>query len=330
MRGDDLLNIIEAIHAAGLDSACWPRALQLTTEALDGVGATFEVLDKTRFAHTAFYSFGIPPAHQLEYADHYLAVSPRVRAALRHPNGHVHWDYQILDEAEMGRDPFYADFLPRLGMRYAVAGTIRQTDDEFAAFAVQRSAKQGHVGRREIALMRRLVPHVQQAFDVARRLKGTGDARESLERTLDWLSDGVALVRADGKIMHANESFQTIARRNDGIRIRKGLIEFADAEAYAKFNGAVASVLRLRAGQPDSPAADFTAARSAGAQPYFVSVRPLLGKPASQQPSQAVAMVFVRDPQGARRCGNRRAARPVRAHRSRGRARSGPAVGRCA
>jgi DNA-binding CsgD family transcriptional regulator len=297
MAHSDLLAVVGAIHAAGLDDAHWPRALAAIRELVGGVGATFEVIDKNRFAPTAFHSVGIPPVRQIEYADYYLAINPRVRAGLLTPAGHVHCDYQIIDEAAMRRDPFYADFLPQIGLRYFVAGTIRQTEDEFAVFAIQRSTKQGHVGGREIALMRRLVPHMQQAFDVARRLKGAGEARDVLECTLDCLADGVALLRADGTVIYANESFRAIARRNDGIRIRKNTIEFTDSEARTRFKAAIASVLRLRAGEADSAAGtDFMAARSAGGLSYLVSVRPLLGGAVRKQPSTAVAIVFARDP----------------------------------
>src|SRR5262249_61284855 len=50
---------------------------------------------------------------------------------------------------------------------------------------------------------------------------GAGEARHSLERALDWLADGVAVVRADGVVVYANATLQAIARRNDGIRLRK-------------------------------------------------------------------------------------------------------------
>jgi DNA-binding CsgD family transcriptional regulator len=166
----------------------------------------------------------------------------------------------------------------------------------FAVFAIQRSAKQGHVGKREIGLMRQLVPHVQQAFDVARRLKGAGETRDVLERTLDCLAGGVALLGADGSVIYANESFRAIVRRNDGICVRKNAIEFADSEARARFKAAIVSALRLRAGQADSAAStDFMAARAAGGQSYLVSVR-ALGSAARKQPSTAVAIVFARDP----------------------------------
>ena len=149
--------------------------------------------------------------------------------------------------------------------------------------------------------MRRLLPHVQLAFDVTRRLKRISDTRAAFERTLDWLADGVALIGKNGAVLHANESFQTLVRRKDGIRLKDNVIEFLDAAARDKFSAALASVLRVGATKLDAaPLADFVAARSGTRQSYLVSVRPLSGAggtiAGAKQPSQAAAIVFVRDP----------------------------------
>ena len=158
--------------------------------------------------------------------------------------------------------------------------------------AVQRTRRQGHVGATEIALMRTLGPHLQQAHDVARRLK-SAEARRSLEDTLDWLSDGVALVRADGTVCHVNAALQAIARRGDGVRVRGGALEFDNADASMLLANAIgaATTLAGRIRQPAAPR-DFHISRP-GPSHYLVSVRPL-GRTHHQ--AEAVAIVFIRDP----------------------------------
>jgi DNA-binding CsgD family transcriptional regulator len=137
----------------------------------------------------------------------------------------------------------------------------------------------------------------RQACDIERGLKRARDTCDTLERALDWLADGVALVRADCTVIYASETFRAIVRRNDGVQLRKGAIEFADAKARGKFSSAVASAQRLRAGGPaDALAADFVATRTVGGEPYLVSVRPLLDRRGQWEPSQAVAVVLARDP----------------------------------
>jgi len=145
--------------------------------------------------------------------------------------------------------------------------------------------------------MRQLVPHVRQAFDVAKRLKGASDTNTAFERTLDWLADGAALLGADGTVLFANEAFHAIARRNDGIRLRKGTIEFSASEVRDRLHAALAAVVRLTEGDVlAGTARDFIAPRRSGGEPYLVSVRALLVSEHTRQPQKCIAILFVRDP----------------------------------
>ena len=296
-EGDDLLQTIEAVHAAGLDAELWPDALAAVTRLCGGVASTLEVFDKSTRRHLAFHALGVPAPHELTYVEHYLALNPRVPYGLRESAGEVSWDYKyFLDEAGIARDPFYAEFLPCIGFRYFVSGVLRQTPEEFAAVAVQRSPAQGHVGNAEIALMQGLVPHFRQALDVATRLKrATGDGR-SLEGALDWLADGVALVARDGAVLYANDALQDIVR-GKGIAIKKGVLAFDGAVARARFAEALGAVARLREGDPDHAMLhDFPVARSPNAAPYLVSLRPLARTAKdTETPDRAIAIVLVRD-----------------------------------
>jgi DNA-binding CsgD family transcriptional regulator len=292
---DDLLAAIEAIHVAGLDTARWPQALGAVAGLCGGIGATLEVFDKSAQRLRELHAFGVPPVHEIAYADRYLAINPRVPLGLRQHDGEIGWDHQIFDEAGMARDPFYAEFLPRLGFRYFVSGVLRQTPKEFAVVAVQRTSKQGHVTQAEIELMRSLVPHFRQARDVAARLKHAVAAGRTLESTLDWLADGVALLGRDGEVVHANEALQDIFRRKDGVALKKGVLTFHSQEARARLADALGAICRLANGEGRNTSAhDFPVARSANALPYLVSLRPLAGRGRSGD-GRAVAIAFVRD-----------------------------------
>jgi DNA-binding CsgD family transcriptional regulator/GAF domain-containing protein len=296
MHGD-IFATLEAIHAAGLDAALWPRALEAIKHWIGGPIATIEAFDKRTLRHREFLTHGAPPAAQIEYLDHYAALNVRHPAHAMAHIGDVLHDYAILDADAIERSPFYGEFLPRYDVRFFISGIIASSEREFGVVTVQRSARQEHVGNNEIALMRHLLPHISQAFDVARRLKGATAASNALESALDWLADGVALLDADGTVLFANEGFHAIARRDDGLRLRKGGIEFAVSEARERLQSALAAAARLADGDARSTATpDFTVPRRSGGEPYLVSVRPLLGRSHGRQSARAVAIVFVRDP----------------------------------
>lgn len=297
-EADKLLQTIEAVHAAGLDAELWPQALSSVARLLGSSAATVESYDLSSGGLLAFHGFGIPPAEQLAHREHYAAINPRAIYALQRPASELVWDYQVLDEAAMDRDPYYTEFLTRTDFRYFLSGNLFRTPHELAVATIQRTRAQGHVQAAEIALMQGLVPHFRQALDVATRLKRAAGTAHSLKGALDWLADGVALIRADGAILYANEALQAMARRGDGLRIRKGAFVFPDSETRARFAAATAAVARLRAGDvAGGDATDHAVARGAGMLPYLLSMRPLL--PAERDGEvdvRAVAIVFVRDP----------------------------------
>lgn len=292
-RGKDIASTVEAVYAAGLDTTLWAQALAAMTQLVGGVGATLEVIAKPALAHREFHQFGFPPAEMPPYLDHYSQLNPRLSFSLRQRSGVIGFDHLILDEPAMDRSAFYAEFLPSLGLRYFIQGILENNPRDIAVVTIQRSPGQGHVDRAVISLMELLVPHVRQALDMATRLGAAAETSRSLESALDWLADGVALVRADGAIGHANAAFAKIARDGDGLRMRKGRIEFSIAEAQARFDDAIGNVARLRGGDLHHAGVDFHVPRPSGVAPYLVSVRPLLDKTV---PKGAVAAVFVRDP----------------------------------
>lgn len=294
-KDDQLLATIEAIYTAGIDADHWPAVLAALTRLCGGVGATLEVFDKQSQRHNTFHAVDVPLDLEKAYIDYWAPRSPRVIHGQHMKPGEVGWDYQILDEAAMDRDGFYSELLPITDFRYFVSATLANCPTEYAVVAVQRSRRQGHVGEQEIALMRRLVPHLQQALDVSARLKGAALAIEAAHQALDWLDDGAALLRRDGSIVFCNERFRGIAETRDGIWIDKNVVTFGAKACRAQFARGLGALQRLRNGHSAAPLpCDFTVPRPSGDPDYVVSLRPLGN--AVRRPLDAAAIVFVRDP----------------------------------
>lgn len=294
---DQLLRTIGSIHAAGLDDSHWPQALAAMTGMCRGAGATFEVFDKTERRFRSFHTVGVPTPVELPYLDYWAARSPRVAHGQQQKSGAVSWDYQILDEAAMNRDGFYSELLPAAGFRYFVSAVAINSPTTFAVAAVQRTRGQGHVGEAEIKTMRRLTPHLQQALDVSVRLAGARHTAATLEQSLDWLDDGVALVRADGRMVSCNAALARIVAERDGVRIARDAIVFDARGPQRRLARALASAGRLTDGDVDAMApSDFPVPRPSGAPAYIVSLRPL---PGGSEPvpvaERTVAVVFIRD-----------------------------------
>jgi len=298
MADDDLfLQTIEAAYAGGVESECLTAALDGMNRLLGGVGAVLESFDKRAFRPIEVHSVGVPDLVRVPYVEQFATLNPRLPHALRLSPGDLIWDYQILNEDEMNDSPFFSEFLDSLDMRYCLGTLLENSEDRLVPISVQRTKKQGHPEKREIAILQRLYPHFQKGYDVARRLQVAGQQKDALENALNWVADGVALLRADGNIVYANDTMLAFAQRRDGFRIAGSTIEFLEAEARRRFAAAIGAITQLGNQSSDAIPTDFAAARDNEMPAYIVSIRPLIGAQSRMAtPEQAVVMVFIRDP----------------------------------
>jgi PAS domain-containing protein len=320
-QSDALLTAIEAVHAAGVDPGAWPSALSTMAALFGSNAATVESYDVHNGALLVLHAHGIPPAEQLDYFEHYAAINPRRAFGMRAVALEILWDYRILDEFEMDRDPYYCELLPRTGFRYFMSGEILRSSREVAITSIQRTAAQGHVQDTEIAMMHRFLPHLRQALDVARRLGAETDANASLRHAVDHLGDGVALVDAAGLVLHANAALQEMARGDNGFRVGRSALEFTSARAGESFARALASIAAVA--EPSAAPLEFAVERGNGLPPLIVAVRPVR---VSERCRPAADGDGVRPRPAARRSRQcRTAAVGVRPHAGRGRPRASAA-----
>ena len=144
--------------------------------------------------------------------------------------------------------------------------------------------------------MRRLATDFQQDADMSKRL-GPLPARESLfESALDLLTDGIALLRRDGRIVYANEALRMMAAQGGDFRLDRNVIEFASSDLRSRFAAALSALEHVEEPATTFLVSDFAVPREQGRPPYTVSVRPLArGKEEMAHPD-AAAMMLVHDP----------------------------------
>ena len=192
-----------------------------------------------------FWGHGVPDGSEIEYAEHYLFTSPRMALSDARRFGEIGYDYMLLDEAEINRNAYYSEFLPKGDMRYFLAGSLTRGDAENAALAVQRSSRQGHVNEGEIRLMRSSAAAFPAGIwghpAAKRRGTVTAHARGRLRLAL---RRRVACWRGRaGAFRQCRRPGLRAAR--DGIRFVRGRLEFP-----------VSSAAELRKGARGSPAAE--------------------------------------------------------------------------
>lgn len=302
-RADDLLTVIEAIHTAGLEAARWPDALRSVTRLTGASAASLETYDYARRSHRMWHGYGSEPEMIEAYlsfhsSDNVYAPGRSPGAGTRKfPRGHV------LDAAGLGREPFYAEYITYTDPRYFAACILDEGRGPETVFTLTRDPSQGHMERPDVELFGRLMQHARLALQVSARLGEARDQARSLTRTLDLVSGGVALLDEAGAVLHANAALTEMAARGDGIGLVKDGVRLAAAGARERFGEALGAALALGRGEALSAPRPFAAARSSGALPYVLTVRPVFRNEAGEEAPGAAAALFVHDPDARRAMG---------------------------
>ena len=285
MQSELYSQALDAIYQGFAEPDGLPRALDSIRRLMGAEGATFEVIDTAARRPVAFHSSGVASAEGDDYLAHFAPRNPRLPVTLGQQRAGLCWDYQVMDESAMSRDPFYAEFLPRAGLRYFLSAVLEQSPQRLVAFTLQRTPRQGHVGKAEIALMRRLTPHLQRAYAMRSRLV-----------TAYGTDAGTSALGPKGGIIYLNSSLQTISAESGVFRIDQRGIHFGSADLRSRYARAFGAAMQAGGSADADAAIDFMAPRADGLPPCTISLRPLRRRwPQSDRPDAAV-MMLVHDP----------------------------------
>ena len=301
-RTDELLDVIEAIHAAGLEDGRWPDALRSVTRMAGASAASLETYDFARRSHRMWHGYGSEPEMIAAYLSFHS--SDNVYApdrtpgpgARKFPQGH------ILDAAGLGREPFYAEYITYTDPRYFAACILDRGRGPETVFTLTRDPSQGHMERADVELFGRLMQHARLALQVSARLGDAKGEARSLTRILDLIGGGVALLDRSGGVLHANAALTGMAAEGDGIRLAKDGVRLASREARERLGAALGAALALGRGEDLAAPKSFAVGRPSGAPPYVLTLRPVFGGEADEAPG-AAAVLFVHDPRSGRATG---------------------------
>jgi DNA-binding CsgD family transcriptional regulator len=205
-RGADLNGLIDRIYEAALLPDAWPKALADLTELADAAFASIFTFDGSVLRWT-----GTPEAIAL--IDSYKSVetitpNSRIPRALRIDMGFF-TDFDLLSRAEIEADPFYTEFLRPRGYGWAVGTYANLPSGESLIISAERRFERGPVETEYVRLLDGLRPHYARAAMLAARLELERAA--AMTRILDLLRLPAAVLKANGSLFAANDSFSELA-----------------------------------------------------------------------------------------------------------------------
>ena len=302
VRESALFQLVDRLYGAAVDPECWTDFLGLLARATGSETAAFLVQDVAHNGGDCMWQFGVSDAFVREYPDWVeenlimRSTIPLLRTGALLPNNPV-------SKAEVLRSRFYNDFL-RHHVK-AVDGTgacILFEPSTTVVLTCNRLITKPDYGPAEHEIIRALLPHLQRAFSIHRRLGRAEIERASSSAALDELACGVLFIDERGKVILSNRAAEAILDADDGLALSAiGEICTARSDDQAALRRLIGAACSAGNGAIDTSGGAVAVQRPSLKRPYAVIVAPLRLRGWPLLARRPAAVVFVeRSAQGDR------------------------------
>jgi DNA-binding CsgD family transcriptional regulator len=204
-------------------------------------------------------------------------------------------------ELELEHSAFYREYMKPQGLALESPLCHLMASAEtrpLAGMTIYRREGCRPFGPADFELLDLLVPHLGRAYRIHRRFGDARHEQRALREVLDRLPSGVILLDKDSRAVLSNRSADQILALEDGIRLDHGRPRLDDAAQDRAFQQLLAEAAQLRALRGRSYGKTLSVLRPSGRRSYPLMVGPLLAPPPGTDLREAVAIVFIADPEG--------------------------------
>lgn len=272
MHDAALARALDLIYDSAVAPESWPAALeQLALLFRAGFADLYaRTTDRSRESGLAY---GLDRA---DYEDVFLGVwSKRNVWANRHPTataGEVVATRDFLPKEELVRSEMYNEYLAPRGLHEGLRLAIWSGEGWVQDVSLLRPWSAGPYTRTERALAGALLPHLQRAAGVGRRLREASGPQAAFAG-LDAMRHPGFLLGATGRVIRFNRAAEALLAGNDGLSVQEAALTAATAGASARLDAAVASAAGWGGARPRSAAVRLP--RPSGLPPLLLDVMPV-------------------------------------------------------
>ena len=229
MRADEmdgLGTLIGRIYEAALDSRRWDEfllafAARMRSQAALIWGHDFSDRSAEFDGSAGIISSiqGIDPAALQTFSEYYSQLNVWMDDPTRHNAGQVVTSSSLYPDDQLKRSEYYNDWLKPQDFFYSSAAIVEKRDDLSLNLTLIRSEQDGGYDAEETRLIAALMPHLQAAFTLHRRLYRLDALSHSSMGVLESSPFGVVLLDERAQVLHANSLAHELAKRSGLLRL---------------------------------------------------------------------------------------------------------------
>jgi DNA-binding CsgD family transcriptional regulator/PAS domain-containing protein len=293
------LRLVGLIYESASEPSVWVKFLEQYSDAVRCTSTSLLLYDTDQRAGNIDAAARVDPVDLRRYNEYYVGVDPwGARAAQRIAAGAVLRGESLCPYGVLERSEFYADFLRPMDVFHQFCGIVALDGSKASVIASLRPRRRGPFHEEELSLLKTLMPHLQRALALHRRLGSLQSHAQSALTVLDRLPYGVLLLSANGRVVLINRSAKAILDQADGLTVRQhelhGCTWDSDKRLQVLMHGAVGT---SRGGALHSGGA-MSIVRPSGRKSFRVLVTPIHREVLASSLTAAAAIVFIVDPEG--------------------------------
>ena len=217
-----LLDLVGLIYESASEPSLSPKFLERYSDAVRCTSTLLLLYDTDQRVGNVEAAARIHPVDLCRYNEYYVGVDPwGTRAQRRIVAGAVLRGESLCPSRILERSEFYADFLRPMDVFHESCGIVALDGSAASVIASLRPRRRGSFHEEELSLLRLLMPHLQRALVLHRRLGSLQSSAQSTLAVLDRLPYGVILLSATARVVLTNRSAKAILDQIDGLTVRQ-------------------------------------------------------------------------------------------------------------
>jgi DNA-binding CsgD family transcriptional regulator len=293
--GKDLQRLLARIYETG--SGDWDTLLDEITRFLEGSAIALISHDFKHNLGSILSARGYNQKFLRAYALHHAHQNVWLaRERDYRPPGTIHIGEHLVPEDQLLRTKFYDEWLRPQDLHHRLCAVLSREHAIAVFLEIMRPRQGAAFGHDDIERLRLLLPHLQRALRLHRRMAELELERDAALRALDQLPWGVMLVDEHRNRLRANRHAQEILVAADGLMARGNTLRAELADETARLDRLLSRALDRTAPQGPNAGGTLSITRPSGAHPLSVAVVPLHIKTAVLGERGPIAAIFVTDP----------------------------------
>ena len=293
--------VLASLYAAMLDDTRWPATSALIDEACGVVGNALLVgegpPDDIRVLFVGLYYRGQRrPDLEREYLDVYHPINEAIPRLRQLPDGHLVPIKDLYTAEELHTSRTYNEALRRSQYQQGVNVLLAGPGGSRMTWSLADPVASDGWGSSQIAMVRRLTPHIRQFIHVRQALVRAQAGDTTVTALLETPRIGVLHLDRRGRILAANDRARSLLRQGEELSDEKGVLQARAPDDQGRLARLVAEALPTSSAAPVS--GSMLLGRAAGVPPLVVHVKPV-GVPSPDYGARPVAaLVLLVEPGG--------------------------------